>query len=240
MIPHTLVMLGINIDLTRIIFIDNAYIIGNTRETRFRGLFIFSASFIFSTYVRFDIIRRILSEFFNYNVVSVMGMTDVDDKIIIKSNELGESCQSITNHFENEFFRDMDSLNVLRPLITCKVTNYIPEIIAFIKLIIDKNGAYVGRDGNDNIHLLLKHRYAQDLPAHISISNLLGSIYFDISKYANYGKLKPAQTKEFDSDKKSSLDFALWKASKKNEPFWESPWGPGRPGWHIECSAIAR
>ncbi|XP_011502686.1 PREDICTED: probable cysteine--tRNA ligase, mitochondrial [Ceratosolen solmsi marchali] len=164
------------------------------------------------TYVRFDIIRRILSEVFNYNVVYVMGMTDIDDKIINKSNECGESCQSITHRYENEFFADMDSLNVLRPLVTCKVTNYISEIVAFIEQIFSKNGAYVGKDG---------------------------SVYFDTCKYLNYGKLKPPQVEGFDANKKSPLDFALWKISKQNEPFWESPWGRGRPGWHIECSAIA-
>ncbi|XP_001601176.1 probable cysteine--tRNA ligase, mitochondrial [Nasonia vitripennis] len=164
------------------------------------------------TYVKFDIIRRILSEFFDINVVLVMGLTDIDDKIIKRANESGQSWQSITQKYEKEFISDMDSLNVLKPFATCKVTNYIPQIVEFVEKIVNKNGAYVGKDG---------------------------SVYFDTSNYRNYGKLDTPQAQEPHPDKRSSLDFALWKASKENEPYWESPWGRGRPGWHIECSAIA-
>ena len=92
-----------------------------------------------------------MSEFFDINVVLVMGMTDIDDKIIKRSNESGQDWQSLTQHYEDEFFSDMDSLNVLRPFITCKVSKYIPEIIAFIKKIEEQNGAYLGKDGNVNI-----------------------------------------------------------------------------------------
>ncbi|XP_014212400.2 probable cysteine--tRNA ligase, mitochondrial [Copidosoma floridanum] len=167
------------------------------------------------TYVRFDTIRRILTEFFDMNVVLVMGMTDIDDKIIMRSNETGMDWMKLTHNYEKEFFSDMDSLNVLRPYKTCRVTDYIPDIIAFVKKIVDKNGAYVGKDG---------------------------SVYFNTSNYKNYGKLDLPLTEddaEKNPHKKSSLDFALWKAAKPQEPYWESPWGIGRPGWHIECSAMA-
>ncbi|XP_058807933.1 probable cysteine--tRNA ligase, mitochondrial isoform X2 [Phymastichus coffea] len=165
-----------------------------------------------STYVKFDIIRRILSEFFDINVVLVMGMTDIDDKIIIKSKVTGKNWQDLTKHYKDEFFRDMELLHVSKPLMTCKVTDYIPEIVSFIKKIVDKGGAYVGKDG---------------------------SVYFDTLKYPYYGKLAVPLPEESHVIKKSSLDFALWKSVKENEPYWESPWGKGRPGWHIECSAIA-
>lgn len=101
----------------------------------------------FSTYVKFDVIRRILSEFFDINVVLVMGMTDIDDKIIVKSNVTNQSWQSLTKHYEDEFFRDMDLLNVSKPVMTCKVTEYIPQIISFVQKIVDNGGAYVGKDG---------------------------------------------------------------------------------------------
>ncbi|KAJ8673464.1 hypothetical protein QAD02_004726 [Eretmocerus hayati] len=165
-----------------------------------------------STYVKFDIIRRILNEFFDIDTVLVMGLTDMDDKIINRSNVSGKSWQSLVSHYEDEFFSDMDSLSVQRPFMTCKVTAHIPEIIAFIEKIERHNKAYVGTDG---------------------------SVYFEASSCTNYGKLGNFQDEEKHPHKKSSLDFALWKASKENEPYWDSPWGPGRPGWHIECSAIA-
>lgn len=109
--------------------------------------------YYFSTYVKFDIIRRILSEFFDINVVLVMGLTDIDDKIIKRANESGQSWQSITERYEKEFISDMDSLNVLKPIATCKVTNYIPQIVEFVEKIVNKNGAYVGKDGDFSVNL---------------------------------------------------------------------------------------
>ncbi|KAL7296928.1 hypothetical protein TKK_0009369 [Trichogramma kaykai] len=164
------------------------------------------------TYMKFDIIRRVMTEFFDINVVVCMGMTDIDDKIIKRAIDTGESWQSITQRYENEFFSDMDSLNISRPMLYCKVSAYIPQIVDFIKKIADKGVAYIGKDG---------------------------SMYFDTSKHSSYGKLEVPQIEETHQNKRSSLDFALWKKSKENEPHWESPWGRGRPGWHIECSAIA-
>lgn len=105
----------------------------------------------FSTYVKFDILRRILTDFFDVNVALVMGLTDIDDKIIKRANDSGQSWKSLTKQYEREFFSDMDSLHVLRPYITCKVTDYIPQIIAFVQKIIDKNSGYIAKDGNFDI-----------------------------------------------------------------------------------------
>ncbi|KAI4495452.1 hypothetical protein M0802_008666 [Mischocyttarus mexicanus] len=164
------------------------------------------------TYIRSDILRRILSDYFNIHTLTVMGITDIDDKIIKRAAEEGTDCQVLSKFYENEFFNDMEILNVTMPYLSCRVTEYIPQIIQFITNILDKNGAYIGKDG---------------------------SVYFDTKSYDKYGKLIIPFTDSNHSDKRSSLDFALWKAAKDKEPYWESPWGRGRPGWHIECSAMA-
>ncbi|KOC70241.1 putative cysteine--tRNA ligase, mitochondrial [Habropoda laboriosa] len=106
----------------------------------------------------------------------------------------------------------MEMLNVIKPHLYCRVTEYIPQIIQFIKGIIEKGNAYAVQDG---------------------------SVYFDTNNYGIYGKLSNPTLGNTNPDKKSAIDFCLWKAAKENEPFWESPWGNGRPGWHIECSTIA-
>ncbi|XP_003395414.1 probable cysteine--tRNA ligase, mitochondrial [Bombus terrestris] len=164
------------------------------------------------TYVYSDIIRRILSDHFNINVVTAMCITDIDDKIIARSKELKQNYKDLTEHYENEFIEDMKMLNVTKPHLYCRVTDYIPQIIQFVKSILDKGNAYTLKDG---------------------------SVYFDTHKYGMYGKLSTPMSDSFHPDKKSPLDFCLWKAAKEGEPFWESPWAPGRPGWHIECSTIA-
>lgn len=165
-----------------------------------------------STYVRCDVIRRIMTEFYNLDVVLIMGLTDIDDKIIHRSQRTEQPWKNLTKFYEEEFFRDMKALNVLKPYMSCRVTDHIPQIIKFIENIFKKDAAYLAKDG---------------------------SVYFDTLKFENYGKFRTCQEETKDSIKKSSLDFALWKASKENEPFWESPWGNGRPGWHIECSVMA-
>ncbi|CAH1402002.1 unnamed protein product [Nezara viridula] len=165
------------------------------------------------SFMHFDIIRRIMEHYFGLNVIMVMNITDIDDKIINKANELQQPCQRISHHYEKEFFEDMHKLNILPPSITARVTDNIPEILDFINGIMDNGLAYATSDG---------------------------SIYFNLGKYSGYGKFSPKQ--ESDSSQQSKLgseDFALWKSSKSGEPFWESPWGKGRPGWHIECSTIA-
>lgn len=167
------------------------------------------------TYVKSDIIRRILSEYFNIHTLVIMGITDIDDKIIKRSIEEKKDFMELSRFYENEFFDEMKKLNVRAPYLSCRVTEYIPEIIQFISNIVDKDGAYVTDDG---------------------------SVYFDIKSYNLYNKYGKLSTPFADSthvNKRSALDFALWKASKKDEPYWDSPWGRGRPGWHIECSAMA-
>ncbi|XP_029336425.1 probable cysteine--tRNA ligase, mitochondrial isoform X3 [Mus caroli] len=147
-----------------------------------------------------------------------MSITDVDDKIIKRANEMNVSPASLASLFEEEFKQDMAALKVLPPTVYLRVTENIPQIIAFIKGIIAHGHAY---------------------------STAAGSVYFDLhARGDKYGKLVntvPSATAEpaGDSDKRHSSDFALWKAAKPQEVFWASPWGDGRPGWHIECSTMA-
>ncbi|XP_068382510.1 probable cysteine--tRNA ligase, mitochondrial isoform X1 [Eschrichtius robustus] len=169
------------------------------------------------SYVRFDIIRRILTRVFGCNVIMVMGITDVDDKIIKRANEMNVSPASLANLYEEDFKQDMAALKVLPPTVYLRVTENIPQIIAFIERIIANGHAY---------------------------STPKGNVYFDLqSRGDRYGKLvgvAPAPVGETGhSDKRHASDFALWKAAKPREPSWASPWGAGRPGWHTECSTIA-
>jgi cysteinyl-tRNA synthetase len=161
-----------------------------------------------STYVRLDILQRILKHHFNVNLIICMNITNIDDKIIRKSNESGKSWKLIADEFEAEFWEDLRSLNVTIPDIILRVTDKIPEIIKFIEQIESKGFTKVADDG---------------------------SIHFKTSAYGNYGKLQNVVMEE----SSEAADFALWKASKVNEPFWPSKWGNGRPGWHIECSTLA-
>ncbi|XP_028382317.1 probable cysteine--tRNA ligase, mitochondrial isoform X1 [Phyllostomus discolor] len=169
------------------------------------------------SYVRFDIIRRILTRVFGCNIIMVMGITDVDDKIIKRANEMKISPASLANLYEEDFKQDMAALKVLPPTVYLRVTENIPQIISFIEGIIANGHAY---------------------------STAKGNVYFDLqSRGDKYGKLVgvvPGPTAEpGDSDKRHASDFALWKAAKPQEVFWASPWGNGRPGWHIECSTIS-
>ncbi|XP_037656581.1 probable cysteine--tRNA ligase, mitochondrial isoform X2 [Choloepus didactylus] len=169
------------------------------------------------SYVRFDIVRRILTKVFGCNIVMVMGITDVDDKIIKRANEMNVSPTSLARLYEEDFKQDMVALKVLPPTVYLRVTENIPQIISFIEGIIANGHAY---------------------------STVKGNVYFDLkSRGDKYGKLvgvAPDPVGEpADSDKRHATDFALWKAAKPQEIFWASPWGNGRPGWHIECSTIA-
>ncbi|XP_053515864.1 probable cysteine--tRNA ligase, mitochondrial isoform X2 [Artibeus jamaicensis] len=169
------------------------------------------------SYVRFDIIRRILTTVFGCNIIMVMGITDVDDKIIKRANEMKISPASLANLYEEDFKQDMAALKVLPPTVYLRVTENIPQIISFIEGIIANGHAYSTAEGN---------------------------VYFDLqSRGDKYGKLVgvvPGPVAEpGDSDKRHPSDFALWKAAKPQEVFWASPWGSGRPGWHIECSTIS-
>lgn len=166
----------------------------------------------------FDMIYRYLKKKFP-KVVYVRNFTDVDDKIINKANREGKSCKEIAERYIQAFYEDTDALGALRPDIEPKATEHIPEMIELIQKLIDKGLAYVV-DGN---------------------------VYYEVRKFKEYGKLSGRSIEEMlagarieiDEKKKDPLDFALWKASKPNEPWWESPWGRGRPGWHIECSAMS-
>ena len=168
--------------------------------------------------VVFDTIRRWL-EFKGYKVVYVRNYTDVDDKIIKRAKEEGKPWNEIAETFIKSYEEDMRALNVLEPTYKPRVTQHIEDIIKTIKGLIEKGFAY--RSG--------------------------GNVYYCVEKFPEYGKLsgrKPSDMLagarvEPEEGKRNPLDFALWKASKEDEPGWNSPWGRGRPGWHIECSVMA-
>ncbi|KAL4230671.1 Cysteine--tRNA ligase [Mactra antiquata] len=189
---------------------------GNTLTWYICGPTVYDASHIghASNYVRYDIIRRILANIFHINVVYMMGITDIDDKIINKATSLGQEFTAITTYYERAFFKEMLALNTMQPTYTSRVTDFINEIVHFIDTIVKKGYGYKASDG---------------------------SVYFDVVKYGNYNKFqtRPEKLPGEPGVKRHIQDFALWKAVKLGEPYWSSPWGPGRPGWHIECSAMA-
>jgi cysteinyl-tRNA synthetase len=166
----------------------------------------------------FDTIYRYL-KFSGYRVQFVRNFTDVDDKIINKANEQKSSCEAITDRYIEEFHRDANSLGLLPPSLEPRATLHIAEIIELIQKLEERQLAY----------------------------RIDGDVFFSVPDFPGYGKLSRKRIDELeagarveiDERKKSPLDFALWKSSKSGEPGWESPWGPGRPGWHIECSAMS-
>lgn len=168
--------------------------------------------------VVFDVMFRYLRHL-GFEVTYVRNFTDVDDKIIARANERGISTKELSEQYIDEFYLDMDALNVLRPTIAPKATEHIAQII-------------------DTVRKLEKNGYAY---------NNKGTVYFPVRKFAPYGKLSGRDIDdmlsgariEVNEEKKDPLDFVLWKASKPGEPAWDSPWGSGRPGWHIECSAMS-
>ncbi|XP_029029983.1 cysteine--tRNA ligase, mitochondrial [Betta splendens] len=168
------------------------------------------------SYVRFDILQRILSRLFGVTVVHAMVITDIDDKIIKRSLEENVSTTVTARMYEEEFKKDMMSLKVTPPAVYLRVTENVHHIVGFIERIINNGHAYATKDGD---------------------------VYFDIGSIGDrYGRFVGAvdtQAEPDRSNKRDPRDFALWKPSKPQEPFWESPWGRGRPGWHIECSTIA-
>ncbi|XP_009664702.2 probable cysteine--tRNA ligase, mitochondrial isoform X2 [Struthio camelus] len=169
------------------------------------------------SYVRFDIIRRIMTRFFGTEVIMVMGITDIDDKIIKRANEMSVSPVALARIYEEDFKQDMAALKVLPPTVYMRVTENIPQIVSFIKRIIASGQAYTTSEGN---------------------------VYFDVKSWGKrYGVLTTiypdTEDEVVDTDKRHDKDFALWKAAKPQELSWASPWGRGRPGWHIECSTIA-
>ncbi|MBE6888507.1 MAG: cysteine--tRNA ligase [Ruminococcaceae bacterium] len=167
----------------------------------------------------FDTLRRYL-EFRGYNVFYVQNFTDVDDKIIKKANELGITAHEVSENAIKEYFTDADGLNVRRADVHPKVTENMDIIIDIVKTLVDKGFAYEAG----------------------------GDVYFDTTKFHEYGKLSHMPLEdlqagariEVGSLKRDPMDFAVWKAAKEGEPYWDSPFGKGRPGWHIECSAMSR
>jgi len=168
--------------------------------------------------VVFDMIRRYLI-YKGYDVNYIQNFTDVDDKIINKALEEGCSPGELAEKYIVEYFRDAASLNILPATVHPKATEHIGEMIEIIRILEEKGLAY----------------------------NTGGDVYFSVSDYKGYGKLSGRTLEdmqagarvEVDEKKKNPLDFALWKKAKPGEPFWPSPWGNGRPGWHIECSAMS-
>lgn len=171
--------------------------------------------------VAFDVIRRYL-EYTGFDVIFTRNYTDVDDKMIARASERGTSITALARQYIDEYEAAMDALNVKPPVYAPRATHLIPDFIAFIQVLLDKDAAYV-RDGN---------------------------VYFRVSAHPAYGRLsrKPDKeiedtlrrdSEEFAAEKEDPRDFALWKARKPGEPAWPSPWGEGRPGWHVECSVMS-
>ena len=166
----------------------------------------------------FEVIRRYL-KFRGYNVLFVRNITDIDDKIINRANELKVDWKDLVNKYIDRYYEDMQSLGIPKADIEPRATENIPDMIVHIEKLIDKNFAYATESG----------------------------VYFNVRAFAGYGKLSGQSIeamltgvrKESDENKLDPLDFALWKKSKPGEPSWPSPWGAGRPGWHIECSVMS-
>jgi cysteinyl-tRNA synthetase len=184
------------------------------------GVTVYDASHIghARSLLTFDIIYRYL-RFLGYRVEFVRNFTDVDDKIIKRANDENVRWETITERYIEEFYRDSELLGLLRPTIEPRATLHIAEIIALIQRLENKGLAYC----------------------------VDGDVYYSVQRFSGYGKLSGKKIDELeagarvevDERKRYPLDFALWKSSKPNEPTWDSPWGPGRPGWHIECSAMS-
>ncbi|MFC2047311.1 cysteine--tRNA ligase [Chloroflexota bacterium] len=170
------------------------------------------------SYIIFDVIIRYLT-FRGYSVKYVQNITDIDDKIIDRANNLGVSTNELAEKYISSYFEDMDALNIVRSGIYPRATKEIPKIVEVVQCLIDKGYAYPAR----------------------------GSVYFRVRNVSDYGKLSHRSLEsmmtvsriEAGEEKEHPMDFVLWKASKPGEPEWASPWGPGRPGWHIECSAMS-
>jgi len=169
-------------------------------------------------FIIFEVVRRFL-KFKGYRVKYIQNLTDIDDKMINKAKELKITVSELAEKFIQEYFIDADLLNIERADVHPRATEHVHEIIELVKELEEKGYAY----------------------------EIDGDVFFDVSKFKNYGKLSGQNVEELktgarvkiDKRKKSAIDFALWKRTKEGEPSWESPWGEGRPGWHIECSAMS-
>ena len=170
-------------------------------------------------FIVFDTLRRYL-EYRGYNVRFVQNFTDIDDKMIRRANEEGTTVKELGERFIKEYYHDADALGVRRASVNPRATEHIGEIIALVRTLIEKGHAYATPEGD---------------------------VYFSVRSFPDYGKLSGQNIDDLengarvdpDEAKHDPLDFALWKAEKPGEPSWDSPWGKGRPGWHIECSAMS-
>jgi cysteinyl-tRNA synthetase len=170
------------------------------------------------TYLAFDMIIRYL-KYKGYNVKTIINITNLDDKIIKRAKKNNEDPQELADRFEQIYYEDMDALGIEKADFYPRVSDTIPEIIEFISTLIKKENAYESN----------------------------GDVYFDVSTVEEFGKLSGQKIEEMRSGarvairegKKNPFDFALWKKSGEGDPYWESPWGKGRPGWHIECSTMS-
>lgn len=181
-----------------------------------------------SCYVKQDLLQRTLREHFRLPLVTAMNITDVDDKIIERSRQTGEHWLALTQRYEDDFWSDLRSLGCAQPTVKLRVSEHLPQIVAFVQRLLDDGRAYGTADG---------------------------SVYFAVDRHLGYGKLQrlsvadsrsPTSTADDDASKRSAADFALWKGrggepTASAEPHWSVPWSRigGRPGWHIECSAMA-
>ena len=171
------------------------------------------------TFIVFDTIRRYF-EYRGFKVDFIQNFTDIDDKMIKKANEEGTTVKKIGDTYIKEYYQDADALNIERATVNPRATEFIGEIIKFVKGLVDKGYAY----------------------------EVDGDVYFSTKKFEGYGKLSGQNIEDLqsgarisvDERKKDPMDFAIWKAQKPGEPAWNSPWGMGRPGWHIECSCMAK
>lgn len=169
--------------------------------------------------VVFDVVYRYLQTR-GYDVTYVRNITDIDDKIIRRANERNEAFTELTQRFVDAMHEDLDALGVLPPTFEPRATGHMPEILEMIERLIEKGHAYVTDSGD---------------------------VYYSVTSFKDYGQLsgksiedlKAGARVESSDEKHDPLDFALWKAAKPDEPTWDSPWGKGRPGWHIECSAMS-
>lgn len=175
------------------------------------------------TFIVFDTIRRYL-EYRGYKVKFVQNFTDIDDKMINKANEEGTTVKDIGDKYISEYYTDADALNIERATVNPRATEFIDDIIDFVSKLIEKGYAY----------------------------EVDGDVYFNTKKFEEYGKLSGQSLEDLqmgasnrtssaaDERKKDPMDFAIWKTQKPGEPAWDCPWGKGRPGWHIECSCMAK
>ncbi|MEZ0310325.1 MAG: cysteine--tRNA ligase [Myxococcota bacterium] len=168
--------------------------------------------------VAFDVVVRYLKR--RHKVTYARNYTDIDDKIIKRANELGQTPEQVSSRYVVEYLADMDALGCIRPTVEPKVSTHLPQIITMIGELIAKGNAYASG----------------------------GDVYYAVESFAAYGKLAKRNLDDMQAGarvepgehKRNPMDFALWKGAKPGEPQWQTPWGPGRPGWHIECSAMSR